>query len=78
MRNKKVVRLTECQLHNFIAESVSKILMEMTPGQWYGKGEEAGEGNEELYNQGRQQLSAEHPANNPLYKNTYNTIGKRT
>ena len=29
MRNKKVVRLTESQLHNIIAESVSQILTEM-------------------------------------------------
>ena len=29
MKNKKVVRLTESQLHNILAESVSQILMEM-------------------------------------------------
>ena len=31
MRNKKVVRLTESQLHNIIAESVNQILMELDP-----------------------------------------------
>ena len=31
MNNKKVVRLTESQLHNVIAESVSQILMELDP-----------------------------------------------
>ena len=31
MNNKKVVRLTESQLHNIIAESVSQLLMELDP-----------------------------------------------
>ena len=34
MRNKKVVRLTESQLHNIIAESVSQILMEMDKNKY--------------------------------------------
>ena len=36
MRNKKVVRLTESQLHNIIAESVNQILNEMTLGDYNG------------------------------------------
>lgn len=44
--NKKVVRLTESQLHNIIAESVSQILMELDPRTYASaakKSEERGE-----------------------------------
>ena len=48
MRNKKVVRLTESQLHNIIAESVSQILMELDPRTYASAADKAKErGNNE-------------------------------
>ena len=77
-KNKKVVRLSENQLHSIIAESVNKILMEMDSDYYFRKGREAYRNDDEdLENQTEKQLEAEHPANNPLYKNTFRGIGNR-
>ena len=43
MNNKKVVRLTESQLHNIIAESVSQILMELDPRTYASAADKAEE-----------------------------------